>query len=112
MSRKREPVAVLGAEDYRIVKYTHDVELATRLMRDRLVAEYGCPRYGAPEGCKDFAPGPTKCPHDVSVGRPRQTYVRIQGALPGSYAESEGWSYAYHEYVDPGRGAFPAVVFW
>lgn len=111
MSRKREPVAEIGSEDYRIVKHTHDVELAIRLMRNRLVTEYGCPRYGYSDGCADFAPGPTNCPHDLNVGKPRLTYVRIQGALPNSFAAAEGWAYSYHEYDKPGRGAFPAVVF-
>jgi hypothetical protein len=28
MPRKREPEAVLGADDCRLVKFTHDIELA------------------------------------------------------------------------------------
>ena len=43
--------------------------------------------------------------HDV--GRPRQVWVRIVPALPGSLAESEGWAFECAR----GRGAFPAVVF-
>jgi hypothetical protein len=100
VSRRREPVAEIGAEDYRIVRYTHDVELATKLMVAKLRAELE----------EAWAPDPAP-PKDINPGRPKQTYVRIQGALPNSLAAAGGWSYAYHEYDKPGRGAFPAVVF-
>jgi len=102
VSRKREPVAEIGAEDYRIVKYTHDVELASRLMLAKLQQERRDQYW------------PSTIPEDdlpTTAGRPKQTYVRIQGALPNSYAEYEGWAWSYHEYDKPGRGAFPAVVF-
>lgn len=110
MSRKREPVAEIGAEDYRIVKHTHDVEQAAKLIRAALLAEHGCPGDGNfTDFCADDHD--PHCPHRVTTGTPRQVYVRIQGALPNSYAAAEGWSYAYHEVSGPARGAFPAVVF-
>lgn len=93
MSRKPEPVAEIGVEDYRIVRHTHDVELAERLMRARLDEEYGPPKFGPRE-----------------VGMPRQVHVRIVPVLPGTYAEDMGWKFQYCE-CRPSRGAFPAVVF-
>ena len=111
MTRKREPVAEIGDEDYRIVRYTHDIDLATQLMRAHLKVYYGCPRDGEDDGCPILAPV-GDCPHEWErVGKPEQVYARIQHALPNSYAAAEGWTYAYHEYEKPGRGAFPAVVF-
>lgn len=93
-------MAYIGAEDYRIVRHTHDVELATQLMTERLRAELR----------EEYWPDPAP-PTAFNLGTPKKVYVRIQGAIPGSQAEAEGWSYAYHEYSEPGRGAFPAVVF-
>jgi hypothetical protein len=100
MSRKREPVAEIGADDYRIVRHTHDLDLAKRLMRAALIEEYV--RDMGALADDDYSPDP---------GQGRQTWVRVQYALPGSYAEAEGWPYSYHEYNQPGRGAFKAVVF-
>jgi hypothetical protein len=105
VSRKREPVAELGAEDYLIVKHTHDVDVARRLMTRELVEKNEFP--GDPEGF-------TQARREYvakRLSRPKQTYVRVQGALPNSFAAAEGWRYAYHEYDQPGPGAFPAVVF-
>ncbi len=93
MTRRREPVADLGDEDYRIVRHTHDVELAERLMRARLDEEYGPPASGSRK-----------------VGTPQQVYVRIVPALPGTPAEDMGWKFEYR-HSKPGKGAFPAVVF-
>ena len=91
---KREPVAEIGEDDYRIVRHTHDIELARRLMAEKLTAEAD---YGTYE------------PHEV--GRPRQVWMRVVNALPGSFAEACGWKFQYVE-CERGRGAFPAVVFW
>lgn len=105
MSRKREPEAVVGEEDYLIVKFTHDVEEARRLMTREVVDKNECP--GDPEGFTQ-----ARREHFAKrLSRPKVTYVRIQGAIPGSFAESEGWSYSYHEVNGPARGAFKAVVF-
>ena len=93
MPRKRHPEAVLGADDYRIVKFTHDVDLARKLVYARLTEEYG-EEYGG------------------RLGKPVQVYVRCLGALPHSFAASEGWAYEYVEEKPPVRtGAFKAVVF-
>lgn len=43
---KREPVAELGAEGYRIVRRTHDLELAEKLMREALSQDIGRPYDG------------------------------------------------------------------
>jgi hypothetical protein len=99
VSRKREPVAEIGAEDYRIVRHTHDVELATTLMVAKLVKEIVDVAW--PEPLDQIA---------VSPGRPRQVWMRIVPCLPGSYGDAEGWKFEYRE-CDQGRGAFPAVVF-
>jgi hypothetical protein len=99
VSRKRVPVAELGEDDYRIVRHTHDVEEASSLMRALLG---DCTE----RGCTDTCP---PCP-PVKLGTPRRVHVRILSRLPGSLAEAEGWAFEYRE-CQPGRGAFPAVVF-
>lgn len=95
---KREPVAELGAEDYRIVKFTHDVELAEQLMRAELAREHSSPEW-------------LDSNEEPSVGRPRLEWVRITPCLPNSYGAFEGWRFVYTYAKGPGRGAFPAVVF-
>jgi hypothetical protein len=111
MSRKHEPVAEIGVEDYRIVRHTHDVELATKLMRSKLIAYYGCPGDGkSPDGfCRPF--DSPDCPHPHALGRPQLEWIRIVPALPGTFAESEGWKFTYQPTKPHARGAFPAVVF-
>jgi len=95
---QRAPVAEIGAEDYRIVRHTHDLELATELMQSKLNSE--C----SPMDLKDFGP-----PH---VGRPRRVWCRIVPALPNSHAAGEGWAYSYSIDAKPGTpGVFPAVEF-
>lgn len=94
MRRKREPVAEIGAEDYRIVRHTHDVDLATKLMRARLDEEYGPPEFGPRE-----------------VGTPWQAWIRIVPCLPNSYGAGEGWKFEYRHAKPHARGAFRAVVF-
>lgn len=98
MARKREPVAELGAEDYRIVRHTHDIELAEMLMRAELARENGYPEWLDPA-------------REPSVGKPRLAWIRIVPALPGTWAEAEGWSFEYQDARPHTRGAFPAVVF-
>lgn len=115
--RKREPVAEIGAEDYRIVRHTHDVRRAAGLMRAALLDSY---EYGCPEGFCDlhrwdaaearFVSTGRVCLHTHDLGKPVQVYVRVIAALPNSFAEAEGWAFEYRE-CEPGRGAFPAVVF-
>jgi hypothetical protein len=117
MTHKREPVAEIGAEDYLIVKHTHNVDLARRLMAAALIDENGCPAWdGWPaqqqqhnhsDKCLDFA-----VQYWASrLAKPLQRYVRHVPALPNSYAAAEGWAGTYHEHDQPARGAFPAVVF-
>lgn len=92
---RRAPKAVIGADDYLIVRHTHDVELARELMAAALQEE-GLPATGIAR----------------RLTRPQCRYVRIVPALPNSYAAAEGWPYAYMEQDHPGRGAFPAVIFY
>jgi hypothetical protein len=100
MTHKREPVAEIGAEDYLIVRHTHDVDLATRLMRAKLIEEYV--REMGALADDDYAPDPGK-------GRPE--WIRIVPALPNSYAAAEGWEFTYATAKPHSSGAFPAVVF-
>lgn len=102
---KRAPVAEIGDEDYRIVRHTHDVAEAETLMRAALGdhGEIGC--------CESEDCHTTGCTNVVKLGEPRQVYVRIIHALPGSWQrEDMGWTFEYRE-CSKGRGAFPAVVF-
>lgn len=96
---KRQPVAEIGAEDYRIVRHTHDVELARKLMHAEIDREhretYGEPWSGGSE----------------DVGKPRQAWMRVVPCLPNSYGASEGWAFQYQDAEPHARGAFPAVVF-
>ena len=110
MSRKREPYADVCEDGYRIVRHTHDVELAREMLRVAELKAYGCP------GGSDFAfcenvsdPGPN-CPHLTirSAGRP--IYTRITRVLPNSPLSDE-YAYLYKECAGPGRGAFKAVEF-
>ncbi len=103
MTRRREPVAELGDEDYRIVRHTHDVELARRLMAERLTAELRA-EFGRHFDETEDAFSP------ADVGTPQQVHMRIVPCLPGSYGDGEGWRFEYR-HCGPGRGAFPAVVF-
>lgn len=108
MTRKREPVAEVGAEDYRIVRHTHDVELARALMRAKLLEENGCPG----DSMSFCQPGEEeRCSHPFALGQPRQVFMRRVYCLPNSYGAWEGWGFQYHDADGPGRGAFPAVVF-
>lgn len=109
MTRKREPVAELAAEDYRIVRHTHNIDLAADLMRAALFAEDGCPDR-IQITCDKHA-SDDDCLAAIDPGKPVQRYVRIQGALPNSYAAAEGWKYQFIEHDEPGRGRFPAVIF-
>lgn len=88
----REPVAELGQEGYRIVKFTHDVELAAKVMLEKLTHEYG--KWSADE-----------------VGKPRLEWIRIVPCLESSYGAMEGWAFEYQHAKPNTRGAFPAVVF-
>lgn len=91
---RREPVAELGAEDYRVVKHTHDVALAERLMREAVAKDRGLEL------------------HEVGTpGRPVAVWLRVQPCLPNSYGAGEGWSYAFHPTAAGARGAFRAVEF-
>jgi hypothetical protein len=108
---QRAPGAEVGAEDYRIVRHTHDVELATKLMRAALLAATGCPGDGlSPDGfCKPL--NNPDCPHPFALGNPQQEWIRIVPALPNSFAAFEGWKFTYSPAKPHSRGAFPAVVF-
>jgi hypothetical protein len=108
--RKREPVAELGDDGYRIVCHTHDVELAAELMRAKLT-EDECSRYTMDEFRAGKAHTCTaECRAAVDPGKGRQIYVRKIHCLDSSYGAGEGWAFQYHE-CQKGRGAFPAVVF-
>lgn len=96
---KREPVAEIGVDDYRIVRHTHDIELAKRLMLAEVRREYRA-----------------ECGEDPDyeledVGTPRQRWMRIVPCLPGTIGHTDGWRFEYQDADGPGRGVFPAVVF-
>jgi hypothetical protein len=98
MPRKRpEPEAVIAEDDYLFVKHTHDVELATLLMAQKLVRE------GWYESGQEARTRRLYCP--------RQVHLRIRGALPGSEAAMMGWRFQVDEEDPPRRGTFPAIVF-
>jgi hypothetical protein len=105
---RRQPVAEIGAEDYRIVRHTHDVDLATRLMRAEELRAYGCPGDGW-NYCEDLRN--PDCPHARVFGKPVPVWVRIIPALPNSWAASEGLHYTYNPAKPHTRGAFKAVEF-
>jgi hypothetical protein len=110
MTKTRIPVAELGAEDYRIVRHTHDVDLATRLMRAEILKEHGCPGGDTwDDHCPDFRGD--DCLHDVRLGKPVQVWVRIVPALPNSWAASEELDYTFNPAEPASRGAFRAVEF-
>ena len=94
MSGGHEPIAEIGADDYRIVRHTHDVELATTLMRARLCGECGSPEFGPRE-----------------TGQPRLAWIRIVPCLPNSYGAAQDWAFEYRDAQPGSQGAFRAVVF-
>jgi len=107
MSRRNDPVAEIGDEDYLVVRHTHDVALAAQLMRAKLLAEDGCPQWHTPEEqhtCTDA------CLPAAALGRPAKVHLRIVPCLPHSAGAAAGWAFEYQP-ADPGPGAFPAVVF-
>lgn len=106
---KRQPIAEVGAEGYRIVRHTHDVPRAVGLMRALLIEHDGCG-----EGACGVWPKlrSVVCLHKRDVGKPVQEWIRIVPALPNSYAADEGWAFTYQPTRPHARGAFPAVVFW
>ena len=115
MSRKRAPLAEIGADDYRIVRHTHDIDLARRLMAKAMVDEDGCPAWDdwparQQHTCTDECLDVAMKYWAKRLADPRQVYIRIHAALPNSYAEAEGWAFTYQE-CERGPGAFPAVVF-
>lgn len=93
MSKKREPEAVIGYDDYMIVKFTHDVELARELMRTAIKDMYNL-------GDDD----------PIRLDDPYKCWVRIVPCLPSSYGYGE-YRFEYQHAKGPGRGAFPAVIF-
>lgn len=98
MRKPPTPVADIAAEDFRIVRHTHDIELATKLMQAELNQDCG------QSYIDEF--GPPK------VGRPVQVWCRITPCLPNSYGAAEGWAFQYMTDAKPhSRGAFRAVVF-
>lgn len=107
MSRRNDPVAEIGHEDYLVVRHTHDVTLAAQLMRAKLLAEDGCPQWHAPEE-RHTCTG--ACLPDAALGRAAQVHLRVVPCLPHSYGAAEGWEFEYQR-AEPGPGAFPAVVF-
>lgn len=108
MTRKREPVAEICDEDYRIVRHTHDFELAAKLMRAEVLKADGCPGDGR-DYCPDFRG--EGCPHLVRLGKPVPVWVRIVPALPNSYAAAEGLRYTFNPAPPHAPGAFRAVEF-
>ena len=111
MTRKREPVAEVGAEDYLIVKHTHDVDLARRLMAAALIDENGCPAWDdwparQQHTCTDECTDTAVKHWERRLSQPEQVWVQVRGALPNSYAAAEGWKYCYWPSKQGRRGAF------
>lgn len=104
---KREPFADVCGDGYRVVRHTHDVELARELLRVAELKQYGCPGGADFSFCTDL--NDPNCPHLTIRGEGKQVYVRIITTLPGSPVGDE-FAYLYQE-CEPKRGAFPAVVF-
>jgi hypothetical protein len=112
VSRKRKPVAEIGAEDYRIVRHTHDVHEAADLMSTELREKHGCPGDGAGNYCDIPDPaGLATCRHEHHLGKAVQVWVRIVPALPNSYAAAEGLTFTYNGAKPHSPGAFRAVEF-
>lgn len=93
MSRKKTPAACLLDEGAALVKHTHDIDLATTLVK-QAVAEDG-----------DWTAD------EIVPTNPRVIWCRIINTLPGSWAEAEGYAWTYAAAPGPGRGVFPAVEF-
>lgn len=99
-TKTRAPEVVMLAEGEVLVKHTHDLELAERLARALLAEENLPPDERTPEALTAFR-----------LGKSIVGHFRVVPCLPGSYGESEGWSWELHKAPGPGRGAFPAVEF-
>lgn len=102
----RDPQAYIGVDNYQVVKFTHDIELATRLMRDAILDEFGCWTLH----CTATSMAP--CEHPQRIGRPVQVWLRTVHCLPNSYGAGEGWDWQHVHAKGRGRGAYPAVVFY
>ena len=95
---KRQPAVHEVLEGGWLVRHTHDVELATAMLRHHLVRHERWPAHLARER--------------IDPQRARLQWYRITPCLPGSYGYDEGWAYQY-TVAGPGqRGAFPAVEWW
>lgn len=101
----REPKAVIGEDDYLIVLFTHDLEIARKVMREELLK-------GDDTATDDEDYLRERNAYiDGRLDRASARYVRRMPALPNSYAAAEGWSHSFEEYDQPGKGAMKAVVF-
>ena len=107
MSPKHEPYADVCEDGYRIVRHTHDVEMARELLRIAELKAYGCPGGRKFEMCEDLRN--PDCPHLTIRGAGRQVYVRIIQVFADNPL-SDDFAYLYKE-CNRSRGAFPAVVF-
>lgn len=104
--RKREPVAEIGAEDYLIVKYTHDIDLARELMTQALVEEAAWPGdpYSVVVARRERIA--------QRLARPKATWVQAQPVLLDIAVTEQSWQATYHcSYDQPGPSVFPAVMF-
>lgn len=80
-----------------IVRHTHDMDLALRLLREHLVKAELWDEADTLKWTLDDA---------------RQVWRRIVPCLPNSFGAGEGWAFAYGHADEGQRGAFPAVEFW
>ena len=95
--KKPEPEAVIFDDGYLVVKHTHDVELAALLMSQLMVRQ----------GWYEYA----RAAQEYRLHSPKQVYLRVRAALPGSEAAAMGWKLVVDEVDEPARGVFQAVVF-
>jgi hypothetical protein len=100
VSPQRQPVAVLLAEAEVLVKHTHDLGLADRLVRTLLAEEYLEADERTPERIAAIFPG-----------RKIVGWFRIVPCLPNSFGAGEGWAWQLHRASGPCRGAFPGVEY-
>ncbi|GAA0897833.1 hypothetical protein [Pseudonocardia zijingensis] len=97
--RKRQPEAMYLDGGSVLVKHTHDVELADRLAREAIVEH------------ELFGEATDEERAEICLPDPLQRWVRIINALPGSYAEAEGWGWECRRDQPGRRGVFPAVEY-
>lgn len=97
-SRVRTPEVHYVMDDGWLVRHTHDIDLATKLLQRHLLREE---RWSAAD-----------VRANITADNAATRWYRVTPCLPGSYGEGEGWAYQYTVAKPGGRGAFRAVEWW